>query len=84
MRANRVKFRSAYISVVTEITDISVNIPNFDYVMEFAFSEIIGMFERWYGLVKPIEPQDRQRRKALCSIVTHGKILGSSKVCLHL
>lgn len=57
MRANRVKFRSAYISVVTEITDISVNIPNFDYVMEFAFSAIIGMFERRYGLGKPIAPQ---------------------------
>ncbi|MDE5992712.1 MAG: TetR/AcrR family transcriptional regulator [Oscillospiraceae bacterium] len=54
----RAKFRSAYISVVAEFTDISVNIPNFDYVMEFAFSAVIGMFERWYSLGKPIAPQE--------------------------
>ena len=54
----RAKYRGAFISVITEFTVISANIPNFDYIMEFAFSAAIGMFERWYSLGKPIAPQE--------------------------
>ena len=56
--AFRAKYRGAFISVITEFTVISANIPNFDYIMEFAFSAAIGMFERWYSLGKPIAPQE--------------------------
>ena len=56
--AFRTKYRAAFISVITEFTVISANIPNFDYIMEFAFSAAIGMFERWYSLGKPTSPQE--------------------------